>query len=356
VLLMGGFMVFLSVFALPIMHFTMGLGMQFGSLGVEILAFFLCGLGLFVIGRLMLLRAEWVTERTGVDPGVARQWIGYGLGFVAVLLLLAVALPTEYSFRLLSSLALVVDTLSMALTALWYTIVFTIVWILSLILPQMQLLDLTNLQIPQAGKPNDAVALPAGISWLTVVREMLFWGIVLFILVYAVRQILPLQSAVFRRMRRWSWFRRLLDFVQRWRKRWRSWRRNFVQTVRESWQALREELAGRAAWEPSGFLNLRGLDPRQSIRFYFFALLRRGAERGIVRRPAQTPREYAAAFSDEESPIAGELREMTLAFEEARYTRHAVGPEDAGRVRKVWDTIRTYLRSPKRAGEAGGKR
>jgi hypothetical protein len=356
VFLMGGFMVFLSVFALPIVHFTLGMEMEFGSLGFEILVFFLCGLAVFVIGRLMLLRAEWVTERTGIDPGVSRQWIGYGLVFVAVLLMLAVALPTEYSFQLLSSLALVVSAVSMALTALWYTIIFTIIWILGLILPPAQEMEPLSIQLPGEGLPNNSGALPAGVSWVTVVRELLFWGIVLLVLVYAVQQILPLQRSVARRMRRWSWFRRLLDFVHRLRKRWNLWQRNFVQTVRESWQALREELAGRAGWEPSGFLNLRGLNPRQSIRFYFFALLRRGAERGIVRRPAQTPREYAAAFSEEESPIANELREMTLAFEEARYTKHPVGPDKARRVRKVWDTIRTYLRSPKRAGEAGGKR
>lgn len=357
VLVLGGGIVFLSVFSIPLARYILGQTIAFGSLGVETLLFFLCGLGLFVIGRLMILRAEWVTERTGIDPNVTRNWIGYGLLFVLLLLILAVVLPTEYSFQLLASLNLAILGITTLVSILWMVIIYPIIWLLSLVMPAMgNVSSEMEEQPPEGGLSQRLPSLPQGVTWEVVVREILFWGIAIMILIYIIRQLFPLRFFAIRRLRRWSWFRRLLDLLHRLRKGWTLWKRNLAQSVRESWQALREDLAGRAGWERAGFINLRGLDPRQSIRFYFFALLRRGAERGVIRRPAQTPREYSAVLSEEESLISDELQEMTLAFEEARYTKHAVSLEKARRVRQVWDTIRAYLRSSKQPGGTGGKR
>ncbi len=363
---LGGIMVFLSVFSIPIANFAWGMPMDFGTLGVEILFFFLCGLGLFVIGRLMLLRAEWVSERTGIDSSVSRQWIGYGMAFVLILLVLAVALPTEYTFQLLTSLNVVIMGISTFFTILWLFIVYSVIWLLSLILPAWgDPSGVSENPLPEDSLAQTLPSLPRGISWEAVMREILFWGIAVLVLVYVIRQILPLRHSILRRLRHWRFFHRLLDFLRRMKRRWTVWRWNAVQSFRESWHALREDLAGRTGWEQRGFLSLRGLDPRQSIRFYFFALLRRGAESGTVRRPAQTPREYLVVLSDKEEQIRNELQELTLAFEESRYTLHEVGPEKARRVRKVWDTIRASLRSIRREGEAsrnissgqaGGKR
>ncbi|MGB7538180.1 MAG: DUF4129 domain-containing protein, partial [Anaerolineales bacterium] len=204
-----------------------------------------------------------------------------------------------------------------------------------------------------------------GVTWEMVAREILFWGIVILILVYLVRQMFPMRFAVLRRLRRSFLVRRLLEILMWLRKRWTVWKSSVALTLRESWEALREDLGGRGGWERGGFLSLRGLDPRQSIRFYFFAMLRRGAERGVARRPAQTPREYSGILSDEEDRIRGELEELTLAFEEARYSAHPVSPEKARHARRVWDTIRAALHSSRQknetpqqsiSGRAGGVR
>ncbi|MGB7537829.1 MAG: hypothetical protein WBM17_04760, partial [Anaerolineales bacterium] len=137
VFLLGGAMVFLAVFSIPIAHLLFGMPMVFGSLGLETLLFFLCGFGLFVITRLLVLKAEWVTERTGVDSSVTRHWLVYGLLFVLLLLLLSVALPTAYSFQLLTSLNVALMGLSTLMTILWVAIVFPIIWLLSRLFPAL---------------------------------------------------------------------------------------------------------------------------------------------------------------------------------------------------------------------------
>ncbi len=352
VFILGGFMVFLAVFSIPITHLLYGLPMEFGSLGIETLLFFLSGFGLFVIGRLLILKAEWVTERTGVDSSVTRHWLFYGLLFVLILLVLAVALPTAYSFQLLASLNVVLMGLSTLMSILWVAIIYPIIWLAAHIFPVTGGPEEMADTPPEEALPPPA-ALPPGVTWETVAREILFWGIVILIAVYIVRQLFPMRFALLRRLRRNFLFRRLLEFLRRLRKGWTVWSRAVVLTIRESWENLREDLGSRGGRERGGFLNLRGLDPRQSIRFYFFALLRRGAERGVVRRPAQSPREYSGILSDEEKRIRVELEELTLAFEEARYSAHPVTPEKARQVRRVWDTIRTELRSPSKKDETG---
>ena len=352
VFILGGFMVFLSVFSIPITHMLYGLPMEFGSLGLDTLLFFLCGFGLFVIGRLLILKAEWVTERTGVDSSVTRHWLVYGLLFVLILLLLAVALPTAYSFQLLASLNVVLMGLSTLMSILWVAIIYPVIWLLAHIFPAIGGSDALEEMPPEEGLPPPP-ALPPGVTWEAVAREILFWGIVILVVVYIARQVFPMRFAVLRRLRRNILIRRLLEFLRRLRKRWTVWTRKVALTIRESWEAMREDLGSRGGLARGGFFNLRGLDPRQSIRFYFFALLRRGAERGVIRRPAQSPREYSGVLSDEEEVIRGELEELTLAFEEARYSAHPMTPEKARQVRRVWDTIRTELRSPSKKDKTG---
>jgi len=357
VFFLGGAMVFLAVFSIPIAHLIFGMPMVFGALGLETLVFFLCGFGLFVIGRLLILKAEWVTERTGVDSSLTRHWLVYGLLFVLLLLLLSVALPTAYSFQLLASLNVVLMGLSTLMSILWLVVVYPVIWLLSHLWPAIG--DSSGaMEETQAeeGLGRTLPALPQGVTWEIVIREILFWGIVILVLVYLIRQVLPMRFAILERLRRSSLFRRLLEFLLRLRKHWTAWSRSVALIIRESWDALREDLEARGGRERGGFLNLRGLDPRQSIRFYFFALLRRGAERGVARHSAQTPREYSGILSDAEERIRIEVEELTQAFEEARYSAHPIGPEKARHVRQVWDTIRAAWRSSRQNNGTGGKR
>jgi len=93
-----------------------------------------------------------------------------------------------------------------------------------------------------------------------------------------------------------------------------------------------------------GYINPRRLSPRQKVYFYYLAFIRRGGEQGIPRQPAQTPAEYARTL-DKALPTAEEdIDQLTEAFIEARYSRHAVKYEDADRVKTIWERIRGVLR------------
>ncbi|MBN1668168.1 MAG: DUF4129 domain-containing protein, partial [Anaerolineales bacterium] len=79
----------------------------------------------------------------------------------------------------------------------------------------------------------------------------------------------------------------------------------------------------------------------------YLALVRRGTEQGLQRPDSQTPYEYAESLDQAFPDVDDEIDSLTEAFIEARYTRHAVEQEDAGRVRTYWDRIRRVFRRNK---------
>ncbi len=72
-----------------------------------------------------------------------------------------------------------------------------------------------------------------------------------------------------------------------------------------------------------------------AVRRLYLGILRRAADGGLERPPAQTPLEFAAPLAEHfRSPLAGEV---SLAFARARYGLKGLSPEEIRRLRKAWD-------------------
>jgi hypothetical protein len=100
-----------------------------------------------------------------------------------------------------------------------------------------------------------------------------------------------------------------------------------------------------------GYLSLRHLSAREKILFYYLAMVRRGGEVGISRKPSQTPFEYSRNLSlkleREEGPGLGEdVQVLTDEFMEARYSLHQVADDQVGLVQKCWARIRKAFKRP----------
>ncbi len=193
----GGLIVLLSVFGVSLVHIVRSLPLGFGPLGPETLVFFICGLGLFAISRLMALRVDWAMDRTRFDAGISSRWLAYSLGFIFILLFLAILLPTNYSFDLLTGLNLAVMGVIRIIAILGALIVLPFMFILS------SLLSLLGWGSPSGAikqlerLPSDSVgSMPAGITWGTVLREILFWVFVALIVIYLLRQFMKFRLTI----------------------------------------------------------------------------------------------------------------------------------------------------------------
>lgn len=87
-------------------------------------------------------------------------------------------------------------------------------------------------------------------------------------------------------------------------------------------------------------LGWRG-DPRRLIRAAYRRFLREAAAAGHARGPGQTPARYETAVSGElgDSAAAGEAALLTRAYEEARYSRHAIKDERLPPVRAAVERL-----------------
>jgi hypothetical protein len=113
----------------------------------------------------------------------------------------------------------------------------------------------------------------------------------------------------------------------------------------DGWQRIVARLEGNRIFARPGWISLRGLDPRRRVLFFYLAMLRRGSEQGLSRRPSQTPSEYAVTLERALPDAEEDIDSITEAFVEARYSRREVDAQEADLVKATWGRIRRALQS-----------
>lgn len=93
------------------------------------------------------------------------------------------------------------------------------------------------------------------------------------------------------------------------------------------------------------WINLRRLDPRNKIYFYYQAFLRRSGESGHPRSLSQTPSEFAQRLDSALPEAEPDIETLTTAFIEARYTPREIAPQAVNLAQRTWQRLRKALRS-----------
>lgn len=321
--------------------------------GASTLLYFMLGLALLSQTQFIALHTRWDRQHVQVRAGLARRWALYSVAFLFLVMLIVSLLPTSYSISPILMLGYLIELILYAFASLGRMLLFLYMYLLSLIFslfgkdPPVNDNAATPFELPEA--PNSAPhAIAGGPSWVEVLKSLLFWAVFLGVLYVSARQFLGQHQEVLQRLRRLPGLGWL---IQAW-----EWLRDFFTQVR---QEVSTALAARRANAQHavppersffGFMNLRGLDPRQRVYYYYLALVRRGGENGLTRDPSQTPYEYAATLESALPSIDGEIDALTEAFVDARYSPRQVAPEQASLVERTWARIRKALRGRFRLG------
>jgi hypothetical protein len=201
--------------------------------------------------------------------------------------------------------------------------------------------------------PSAPEAVPFTSAALEFVRSFLLWGaliaIVLFSVIRFARQHESLLAALRRNritnwlMLAWQWLYRNVDRT----------RESLVRAIADGWQTFVSRLEGNRMLSRPGWINVRALDPRRRVYFFYLAMIRRGNEQGIARKPAQTPAEYAVQLEQAIPSVQEDIDSMTQAFVEARYSRREVDSKKAAFVKTTWDRIRRALRGKSKERPSG---
>ncbi len=333
---------------------------EFEQLGVQplpymaagawnILLYFLFGLALMSQSQFARLNARWRFQKTQVTPRLAGQWAFYSVLFISLLALVASLLPTNYSLGFLSVLAYV---LRFVIGILFYIIGFIsslVIFLFNLILSLLGITPQADVSMPSSNfsPPEPLVEpLPSGeYPWLELIKSLVFWivfvGVVGFSIYQFIRQHEGILTAI-RRIPGTSWLSRAFWWLM---GGFKGINQRISMVVESGLQRLRSRREHRLTKSVSRYLNLRRLNPRQRVYFFFLAMIRRGGERGIPRKGAQTPYEYANTLEGAIPEVDEDVTSLTNAFVEARYSRSEIDDERAGLIKRYWERIRGALRS-----------
>jgi len=315
--------------------------------GASTLLYFLLALALFSQTQFIDLHNRWSINRVPVNRAIVGRWAFYSLVFLVLLASLASLLPTSYSLGLLASLGYALNLIGYLLFAFAQVIITVIVFLLGLLFllfgreSPVETPQTPSFQ-PEFLPPTPLDAASAPLPWLEVAKSLLFWGLFIAVLLFALVQYLRQHEEVITALRKrpgLAWLGRLWDWL---RGAWQAARKGIAEAVSAGLERIRPRQS--LAQAVGGWINLRKLGPRQRVFFFYQAFLRRSGESGLPRSLSQTPLEFASRLDSALPEAEPDIEALTGAFIEARYTPRPVEPEKASRVKEVWEHLRKALR------------
>ena len=333
-----------NVEGLPKLEFNRLSGGEAGAL-----LYFVFGLALLSLSRLMSLWTHWNRLRIPVSStNLTRQWGIYSLLFLLVLGVFVSLLPAGDSLGLFSVLANLINFL----ISLLFFIGQVVITLLMLLIGLPFLLLGEPLPALRAPPPPPLPVLPpaepmlpqsSSATW-ALIRSVLLWGSLAAILVFAFIQFVRQHGGLRAALRNsritnwlalaWQWLYKNVDKT----------RETLSQAIADGWQSIVSRLEAGRILPPANLIRLRSLDARRQIYFFYLAMIRRGGEQGLPRKPSQTPSEYALTLEKRFPSVSEDINSITEEFVEARYSRREVNSQDVGVVKTAWQRIRRALR------------
>ena len=323
------------------------------------LLYFVFGLALLSLSRLMSLQTHWNRLRIPVSSdNLTRQWGIYSLLFLLILAVIVSLLPAGDSLGFFSVVGTLFGFLIHVLVFLSQLIV-----VLALLLFSLPFL-LFGKAPPFINRsaPPPLPTLPTqppysfdSSALLALLRSIFLWGSLFAILVFAFIHFARQHDGILAALRRsritnwlllaWQWLYRSADQT----------RASLSRAIADGWQNIVARLEGKRSLPRPGWISLRSLDPRRQIYFFYLAMIRRGGEQGLTRKPSQTPSEYAVQL-EKALPSAGEdIDSITEAFVQARYSRQEVDSRKSDLVKATWGRIRRAFQDKSKSERSANK-
>jgi Domain of unknown function (DUF4129) len=323
------------------------------------LLYFIFGLALLSLSRLMSLQTHWNRSRIPVSSdNLVRQWGVYSLFFLLILAVIVSLLPAGDSLGFFSVVGTLFGFLTRVLVLISELIIVLVLFLFSL--PFL----LFGKAPPMIGGPVPsflpnlpaAPASPMTISALwELIRSIFLWGSLALIIIYSFIHFVRQHESILAALRKsritnwlilaWQWLYRNADKT----------RASLSQAIADGWQSIVGRLEGKQILPRPGWMSLRSLNPRQQIYFFYLAMIRRGAEQGLTRKPSQTPAEYAVQLENALPSASEDIDSMTEAFIQARYSREEVDSSKAEFVKAIWGRIRNALQSKAKSEQSTNK-
>ncbi len=312
------------------------------ALALPVLLYFALGIALLSQARYSVTTTGWRLQGIPVQPKLGRRWLAWALVFLLGIALVALLLPTRYFMgplvALWSAFGLIYQAILMVLVFLYFLLMSLLSWLLpSIPPPEEPAVPLQPLPLPESQPMGSG-----GLAWLQIVGSFFFWATIVLIVIYALYRFVHDRMELLERGEgTMTWWGQLLAWFRGLWRRWRAWRQGVAQRLGARGEARRRQ--GGIVQRLFG-LSLRGMSPRELVRYFYLSAARRAADAGQARRPGQTPYEYQHSLQERFPELEPDLTGLTDAFVAARYAAEPVEEEEAEAVKPLWQRIKVMLR------------
>lgn len=311
-----------------------------------LVCYFLTGLLLMSHGRLAVLRGRWFNQEVEIHGTLIRRWHAYSLVFIGLIAVAALLLPLgstswfsgavewliAFAFRVVLFIGFLIGLLASLLFSLFARLFGS-----SSQPPPEQVLQAAPQAIPSQADVTTQLPpwLGGAVLWLVV-------GVVAtFLLINFLKTTGLLQSKLGARGVRWLLW-------------WRARRARLSAIVRTRLSNARRRIrrAQRRARRPQepGKVKAGVLLPRDQVRRFYLAAVKEASEEGVVRPSHETPLEYAEDLAEAWPESGEDVRELTEAFIDARYSQRDIGKNEVTGAESAWRRLVRALRGGKRDG------
>lgn len=314
-----------------------------------LIIYFLAGFWLLSHGRLLQMNARWLADGVAKEADLERVWQRKSLAILLTIAVLAAFLPIGSTLPISRILSLGVSAGAYLVGLIIQVITYLFARTIMALTGNIEESD--TVQPPQiAPPPAEAAAVPPvgpPNPFIEMMVSSLFWTLIIALILGALFYFLRERGYTLQRERVEGQWR----IVVRWLRE--AWAR-LTHRLRSTGHELRSRL--RASEHPTVNPNDRqasrsrlvrpgNLSPRDQIRYYYLALVRRSGERGVRRADGQTPLEFAHDLREKWPEAEEEIEEITGAFVSARYSPQPVERSAAQSIRHRWQQFKRRLRN-----------
>ncbi len=309
-------------------------------------SYFLIGFWLLSQARLSAIYARWVAAGVSAQPTVWQRWNRTSLWLLLGIAGIAALLPIGSTVGLARILQAVGGVLFLAAGFIFSLVLSLFSLLLSPILGNSEAVEQMQpepLQPPDFIQqtplpPNETTALVIGGLFWAVVIIAVTVALVFFLRERGYRIRMPAFAALRIRLQTW------------WRGFWQRLRSQVSQIQQRARAQLRRpKVEAGVPHSPWNFVRVSGLPPREQIRFFYLAAVRRATERGVPREESETPLEFVQDLKANWPEAEDQVDMLTGAFLEARYSPHDLDETNVGPVKRAWRQVRASLRQRRHA-------
>lgn len=318
----------------------------FKSFVFVLLAYFCMAFIFMAINQYNIMRARWYFNDISVHPDLARRWLFYTVIFIALVFLLIIFLPTNFTLGLYPVLQSIFHVIVYIFGIIQFIFLFPIAFVVSIftsLLSTEQTDQPVKPVMPEFTPPEQTVS--GSLLWWEVVKSILFWLVFIGVIFLAMRYFINNRKGLqdfFKSVRIGGWLRDFWHWIKR---GFRKIGQFTSETAQKGYQQIRSFFSDHEIKLPSLTDLIHRLPPRQAVILTYWDWVRWNKDHGLRRKESQTPNEYASTLEKRWPGIAGHLDEFTSQFILARYSRQPVKREQVNEVQKLLNVLKDYVHS-----------